>query len=331
MPQRFFCQTWVRSTLSACLLLSGMAMFSRATVASSPMVTVSQTEAIAGRKLDNTAKAAQEVPPPDMITMAIALAKAWGYPTQRQPRFSRITTEQVIWASGCETISAPYACDPVARQGWKITIPHRRQHWVLQGETATDLQLIARNNPTVEQRLPIAVRDEIKRIASQHLQLPPGLILITTVEPQTFSDGCLGLGNLAESCSQQMMPGYRVTVAGQGSEQQIYRISEDGLNLRTEAIAGLPSRTDELPTAIVRTILNTAASDFGQPMAHLSITQVEAFFACFRSPTAAPDEPCLPIKRLDGWVVTVTDFQNSLAYTVNLTGEILESTPFPPP
>jgi hypothetical protein len=259
-----------------------------------------------------------------MITAAIDLAKEWGYTAQRQPRANRIASEKVTWASGCENISAPYACDPVARQGWQITIPHRRQRWVMRGETAEDLQLIARSNPTVERRLPTQVSEEIKRVASQHLQISPSVVLITKVESQTFSDGCLGLGNLAESCIQQMIPGYRVTVAGKGSDQQIYRISEDAMNLRTEAIAGLPTRTDELPTEIARIIFNAAQTDLGQPIANLSISQVEPTFECFRSPTAAPDEPCFPLKSLSGWTVTVTNFQESQIYTVNLSGQILE-------
>ncbi|BAY19944.1 hypothetical protein NIES21_58140 (plasmid) [Anabaenopsis circularis NIES-21] len=274
-----------------------------------------------GQNIHSLGKPAQEIPPPQMITKAIRLAREWGYPGE--PALTNISSAKTTWASGCENVSAPNACDPISRQGWKITIPYQRQRWVFQGETADDLQLIARSNPVMERGLPIQVGNEIKSIASKHLQILPSVVLITKIEPQTFTDSCLGLGNLAESCAQQTIRGYRVTVAGKPQARQIYRISSDKVNIRTEAIAGLPNRTDDLPTAIARTVFNAAQSDLKQPIANLSITQVSPRFNCFRSPTAAPNEPCIPTQRLDGWNVTVTNFQKSLTYTVNLSGKIL--------
>ncbi|UKP01250.1 hypothetical protein L6494_28505 (plasmid) [Nostoc sp. UHCC 0870] len=274
-----------------------------------------------GQNIHSLEKPAQEVPPTAMITAAIRQAKEWGYPGQ--PLLTNLSSKKTTWASGCENISFPYACDPVVRQGWKITIPHQRQRWVFQGETADDLQLIARSNPVIERGLPIQVGNEIKRIASKHLQILPSIVLITKIEPQTFTDSCLGLGNLAESCAQQTIRGYRVTLEGKSQARQIYRISNDKVNIRTEAIAGLPTRTDELPTAIASTIFNAAQSDLKKPITNLSITQVSPRFNCFRSPTAAPNEPCIPTQSLDAWNVTVTNFQKSLTYTVHLNGKIL--------
>lgn len=274
-----------------------------------------------GQNTHSLGKSAQKTPPPQMITKAIRLAREWGYPGQ--PLLKNISSEKTSWASGCEHISFPYACDPISRQGWKITIPHQRQRWVFQGETADDLQLIARSNPVVERGLPIPVANEIKRIASKHLQILPSVVLITKIEPQTFSNSCLGLGNLAESCAQQRIRGYRVTVAGKSQTRQIYRISNDKVNIRTEAIAGLPNRSDELPTAIARTVFNAAQSDLKKPTANLSITKIAPIFSCFRSPTAAPNEPCIQTENIDGWNITVTNFQKSLTYKVNLSGKIL--------
>jgi hypothetical protein len=274
-----------------------------------------------GQNIHSLVKPAQEVPPMAMITAAIRQAKEWGYPGQ--PLLTNISSKKTTWASGCENVSAPYACDPIVRQGWKITIPHQRERWVFQGETSEDLQLIARSNSVVERGLPIQVGNEIKRIASKHLQILPSIVLITKIEPQTFSDSCLGLGNLAESCAQQTIRGYRVTVVGKSQARQIYRISNDKVHIRTEALAGLPTRTDELPTEIARTVFNAAQSDLQQPIANLSITQVAPRFNCFRSPTAAPNEPCLPTQRLEAWNVMVTNFHKSLTYTVNLNGKIL--------
>ncbi|MBD2207852.1 hypothetical protein H6G33_36595 [Calothrix sp. FACHB-1219] len=274
-----------------------------------------------GQNIHSLGKPAEDIPLPEMIAAAIQQAKEWGYPGE--PVLTNIASAKTTWASGCENVSFPHACDPYVRQGWKITIPHQRQSWVFQGATADDLQLIARTNPVIERGLPIPVVNEIKSIANKHLQILPSVVLITKIEPQTFTDSCLGLGNLAESCAQQRIRGYRVTVEGKSPAQQIYRISSDKVYLRTEAIAGLPNRTDDLPTAIARTVFNAAKSDLKKPIANLSISQVAPRFSCFRSPTAAPNEPCIPTHNLDGWNITVTNFQKSLTYTVNLSGKIL--------
>jgi hypothetical protein len=170
------------------------------------------------------------------------------------------------------------------------------------------------------------VRDEIKRLAGKHLQLSPAAVLITKVERQNFSDSCLGLGTLVESCAQQIVPGYRVTVIGKSRERQIYRISEDGKFSRTEAIAGLPIRTDELPTAIARKVFTTAQGDLKQSIANLSITQVEPTLVCFRNPAAAPTDACQPMQRINGWKVTVTDYEQSRTYTIDLNGTILSKS-----
>ncbi|BAU14551.1 hypothetical protein LEP3755_51000 [Leptolyngbya sp. NIES-3755] len=174
-------------------------------------------------------------------------------------------------------------------------------------------------NTAIERRLPSLVQDEIKRIAGNHFQLSLSRVLITKVEPQTFSDSCLGLGNLAESCLQQTFPGYRVTAIGKTNQRQVYRISNDARIFRTEAIAGLPVRTDELPTAIARRIFQTARTDLKQPIANLNITEVEKTFDCFRYPNAS----CLPMKHVNGWKVTVTNYQQLMTYTINLDGTIL--------
>lgn len=244
-----------------------------------------------------------------------------GLPRTLSP--STLSFKRTTWTSGCENISAPFACDPVARSGWEIRIPYQGASWIFQGESAEDLQLLERSNPALERRLPTQVRDEVKRVAGNHFRLSAEIVLITNIELLTFSDNCLGLGGIAESCAQQVVKGYRVTVAGHPKEQQIYRISNDTRLLRTEAIAGLPVRTDELPTIVARKILNAAQTDLKQPIANLSINQVENTFNCFRSPTAAPNEPCFPTKTLNGWTVTVTDYQKRFTYTVNLDGKIL--------
>lgn len=243
----------------------------------------------------------------------------WGYPANPQPQ---ITAEKAGWARGCEDISAPFACDPVPVQGWKITLSLQQSRWVFRGETVEDLQLIERTS-SLDDRLPIQVQNEIRRIAGNHFQLSSAVVLVANVESQTFTDSCLGLGDLTETCARQAIAGYRVTVAGKANQEQIYRISNDAKILRTEAIAGLPTRTDELPTSIALKVFDRATLDLKQPVATLKIARVEPIFNCFRYPTDPPNHPCTPLTSVKGWKVTVTSFQKAIAYSIESNGTIL--------
>jgi hypothetical protein len=104
-----------------------------------------------GKNVNSPGQPAQEIPPPEMVEAALRQAKIWGYPGRSG--FTKVSAEKTQWASGCENISAPYACDPVLRQGWKFTVPYQSVRWVFRGERSDDLQLIERSNPLVGRRL----------------------------------------------------------------------------------------------------------------------------------------------------------------------------------
>ncbi len=58
-------------------------------------------------------------------------------------------------------------------------------------------------------------------------------IEIREIEFATWSDGCLGLPRPGESCTEAMVPGYRITLLV-GTSQYIYRANERGTSLRRE-------------------------------------------------------------------------------------------------
>ncbi|MBE9014469.1 hypothetical protein IQ250_30210, partial [Pseudanabaenaceae cyanobacterium LEGE 13415] len=80
---------------------------------------------------------AQEIAPAEMTTAAIRKAEEWGLPKGAMPE---TRSQKARWATGCENVEMPYACDPSLRQGWKITVSHQRSNWVFRGERADDLQ-----------------------------------------------------------------------------------------------------------------------------------------------------------------------------------------------
>ncbi len=63
------------------------------------------------------------------------------------------------------------------------------------------------------------------------LGLPAGQVTITLIEEAEWPDGCLGLGGPAESCLQEVVPGYRVLVKA-GDVHKEYRTDREGAVVR---------------------------------------------------------------------------------------------------
>ncbi len=59
-------------------------------------------------------------------------------------------------------------------------------------------------------------------------------IVVTKVEPKSWSDGCLGLGGAEESCLAALVEGYQVDLEVNGAGY-VYRTDATGLALRLEA------------------------------------------------------------------------------------------------
>jgi hypothetical protein len=259
-----------------------------------------------GQPTQPTGQPATEVAPPDMSRAALNQAVAiWGYTINNQTKV--IAEENVSWTSGCEAAPFNPACSPMVFNGWKITVAFQDAQLVFRGRTAQDLQLIERTS-TLERRLPAQVLNQIRQIAGKHFQLSPAVVSIDNVDLQTYSDSCLGLGDLTEACALQMVKGYRVSVSGKTTQRQIYRISNDTNTWRAEAIAGLPTRTDELPTAIALKVFKMAQSDLKQPIANLKILNAE---------------PTYRARAISGWKVLVTNNQQFITYTLELNGKLL--------
>ncbi len=58
--------------------------------------------------------------------------------------------------------------------------------------------------------------------------------VIKSVKPMEWSDSCLGLGHIDESCLQAITPGYEILVSGAGREI-IYRTNDNGDVIRRES------------------------------------------------------------------------------------------------
>ncbi|MGI0491028.1 hypothetical protein ACN4EG_04380 [Alkalinema pantanalense CENA528] len=78
-----------------------------------------------------------------------------------------------------------------------------------------------------------------------------------------------------------------------------------------------------MPSRLARVVLQDAGSRLKLPMEQLHIRSLEEMTECFRSPTAAPKEPCLTQVTTDRLRVVVTNFQEDWVYEVNRAGKVL--------
>lgn len=242
----------------------------------------------------------------------------WGLPANAG---RIIKAEQVNWAYGCERSRFPHPCDPILIKGWQVTVENGPQHWIYQAnQNGSMVQLHSREIQRPNAKLPTEVKNTVVKLAAQHLSLPNSQVLIKQVEKQTWTDGCLGLPSPVERCMGTPTEGWRVTVEGKPGQVQIYRTDNNGSRIRTEAIAGLPARTDELPTAIAKLVLKDASARLKTPMTQLYILQAERKLwsnYCLDLPT--PGVNC-PQARIPGWRVLVDGAGQSLVYRVDDTG-----------
>lgn len=85
-------------------------------------------------------------------------------------------------------------------------------------------------NTKLSEQVAKAVITEI----SQQTKIPANQLKITQYDHQTWSNGCLGLSKAGEMCTQALVEGWRVVVAG-NKRTWVYRSNRTGQILRLES------------------------------------------------------------------------------------------------
>jgi hypothetical protein len=102
------------------------------------------------------------------------------------------------------------------------------------GLTLAPLQAIPiQATPLLVQTLPASVSSLVRQDLARRLGVPVDQLRIVTATSQTWSDGCLGLAQPQEVCTQALVPGWRVRVA-LGERLWTYRANQSGSSLRLE-------------------------------------------------------------------------------------------------
>ena len=139
--------------------------------------------------------------------------------------------KRVAWANACLELPEPgEACAQVITSGWRINarLDPIDEHIVVHtDETGSQIRMAGLS---VGELAPLAVL-EAQRFLSDELDVPVEQVRLVSSEQVVWSDSCLGLGGIAESCLAEGTPGWRnvFKVAG---EQYELRTDEDGAEMR---------------------------------------------------------------------------------------------------
>lgn len=229
-----------------------------------------------------------------------------------------IASEQTTWPDSCLGLpGGDELCSFVQVDGWKITLSANDQQWVYR----TDLEgrIIRAETPVKQSAVPDqAVIDTVMQAASQQLKTPISSLKLAQSEPQTWSDGCLGLGGPAESCLMALVPGWQIRVES-GSQWLVYRTNDSGSAVRLDEAASY-IKSAALPNSVARSILQAASRQTGLRIADLEITQSKSIVTdgCLGLP--APGEACIEIA-LNAWQVTVAAKEQQLVYRSDEQGK----------
>lgn len=95
-------------------------------------------------------------------------------------------------------------------------------------------------------QLPRALADAVRQDVAQRENIPISKLQVTALSQETWSDGCLGLAQPDEFCTQALVEGWRVQVTDDRSTW-IYRTDSLGRVMRRE----VPQNTSALPAFVV--------------------------------------------------------------------------------
>jgi hypothetical protein len=149
--------------------------------------------------------------------------------------------------------------------------------------------------------------------ASQQLGTSRDQVQVETYRRQTWTDSCLGLGDINESCALVTVPGWEITVA-HGQQRLVYRTDLTGRTFR------LSRDSQTMPSALGDRLLEHVSGETGVPVSELKIVSAEPRFWDGCLGLYAPNIRCTMIG-IWGWRAIVSSPTQSWVYHTDGTGD----------
>jgi hypothetical protein len=123
------------------------------------------------------------------------------------------------------------------------------QGTAIAGEKLTATHLLAQQTQLATATISPAVVTTLRQDLSQRTGIPANQLRFIEVSTQNWPDGCLGLAQAGQMCTQAIVPGWRVTFAN-GNRRWVYRTNQNGSNFRLETPASGKQASMLLPTRL---------------------------------------------------------------------------------
>ncbi|MGD1896327.1 MAG: hypothetical protein ACFB16_05165 [Phormidesmis sp.] len=170
-------------------------------------------------------------------------------------------------------------------------------------------------HPTTPPGVPLppnSVRDRTLSTAAEDLALPQSELGTLRITEETWSDGCLGIGQANEVCLQSLVEGWQIEVVHEG-QSWFYRTDSTGETVRQSFL------NNNLPPSLSELVLNAAAKDARARKEQLEIVKAEprTWDGCLgiEEPTTACSQVLIY-----GWKVTVIGENRLLVYHTDMLG-----------
>lgn len=137
--------------------------------------------------------------------------------------------------TGAESPTATQPTEPTAELG-----PDGTQLDNTQPEISLPSETSSEGNSGIDEaiaidssQLPPAVEASVLQDIASNNNVPPDALEVEAAVPQSWPDGCLGLGGPDEICTFALVEGWEVTVSG-GDDVWVYRTDIDGFAIRED-------------------------------------------------------------------------------------------------
>ncbi len=162
--------------------------------------------------------------------------------------------------------------------------------------------------------LPRSVEQAVRQDLSQRLNVPLQDVKLVRFTPQTWSDGCFGLGGATENCLLVQVEGWRIEMT-HNQQTWIYRTDKTANAIRVEP----QSMGEVLPTIVSQHLISAVAKETRVPANRLQIAHVKSatWDGCLGIFTLG--QGCTRIA-LQGWQVIIASSNRSWVYHLDQDG-----------
>lgn len=107
--------------------------------------------------------------------------------------------------------------------------------------------VVKQSNNLRTNRLPAQVATAVRQDAAKRTGIAPGKFKITEYSRETWPNGCLGIAEPDQICTQALVPGWRVVISD-GSRTWVYRTNSNGrtVSLENESVSSNTPKSDRL-------------------------------------------------------------------------------------